>query len=79
MTPSIAEVRPVAKSKDGPGGHVSKQINIRVPPKTFERLSGIAEALGLDLANAIRLVIAKGLPVVEEEVRDLKGRASPSD
>ncbi len=56
-------------------GALDKPIMVRVDPDVHQRLMKIAQADERTLANTVRRVIDRGLPVMEEELARAEGDA----
>lgn len=72
LTPKVG-ISTVAKKKppadDQSGG--SRPINFRAPPDLATRLDRVAEGLGLDVSNLVRMVLYENLAAYERRVREL--------
>lgn len=77
LSPVLLEER-VAKKKGGNAPQPElRQVNIRLTPDLYTRVEDTAEALSLDVAQFLRMVIRRSLPEYESqaaEVRRAEGR-----
>ena len=60
----------MAKKADRPSE--GKQINFRAPPDLAERLEAVAEALGLDVSNLVRMVLKENLREYERRAKQVE-------
>ena len=59
---------PEESSKDG------KSIAFRAPQDLVERLEHVADGLGLDVSNLVRMVLKENLTPYEDRVRQMQER-----
>jgi CBS-domain-containing membrane protein len=57
-----------ARSESG-----TRQFNFRASDALSARLEAVAEALGLDHSNLVRMIILENLPAYERRVEQLRG------
>jgi hypothetical protein len=50
---------------------IGRQVNIRIPPDLDGRLQFIADVLGLDISNLVRLVLNEQLHTYEARARQI--------
>ncbi len=67
----------VAKKSDGSPSD-GKAINFRAPKRLAERLEHVADALGLDVSNLIRMVLSENLAEYEQRAEEAL-RTSPKN
>ena len=67
--PNLPGVGMMGKKKSGgtPATPNDKQVNFRVPGPLNARLEAVAEILGLDVSNFLRLMLVQKLPDYERE------------
>lgn len=58
--------------KKTPSGDLIKQVNIRFPDPVYARIEKIAETLGLDLSNFLRMVINENLAAYERRAQRIQ-------
>lgn len=58
------------RDKSDPSG--GKQVNFRTPDALYARLEAVAEALGLDIANLVRLIINENLKSYEQRAEQAR-------
>ena len=51
-----------------------RSVTFRAPQDLAERLDSVADGLGLDVSNLVRMILNKHLYVYEEQVADIKSR-----
>lgn len=56
-----------------------RQINIRCGPRLYARLADVADALGLDVAPLVRMVLTEQLAIYERRAEKTKKGESPTD
>lgn len=55
-----------------------QQFNVAFPPKMAARIDKVAEALGIDATNLIRMMIHESIAAYEERARKARGEEASS-
>lgn len=83
--PTVEEVasalveRPVGKKKVDDGPAELKQVNIRLTTGLYQRVEATAEALSLDVAQFLRMVIRRSLPEYEAQAEEVRRAESKGE
>lgn len=67
---------PMAKKKptDGQQSDAGRAVSFRATPDLAVRLDAVAEGLGLDVSNLVRMVLNENLAEYEERVEQIRRR-----
>lgn len=80
FAPTLGPAVPKKTARPIPGQPAQPvQVNIKLRSELAERFCAVADALGLDLANFARTVIAENLHVYEGRVEQAKAKRRKPD
>lgn len=60
-----------AKMPKKKSGKLDKQLNVRVATGTYERIEHVADKLGIDPSDLVRMILNENLPTYEDRVSRL--------
>jgi hypothetical protein len=71
--PHTFETQPVARKKNaGELSSAGKQVSLRMPQSLNQRLEAVADALGVDVSNLVRMVLSENLAPYERRAEQIR-------